>query len=57
MLFSGGCNGSSWLYYSQGSASAPSSAVRPVVTLDKKVRLKDSGTMKDGCKLYNMNVK
>ena len=32
-------------------------AIRPVVNLDSKVTLKDSGTMKDGCKLYNMSVK
>ena len=31
--------------------------IRPVITLSSKVRLKDSGTMKDGCKLYNMEVK
>ena len=30
--------------------------VRPVVTLDKRVSLKDSGTMKDGCRLYNMSL-
>jgi hypothetical protein len=29
--------------------------VRPVVSLDSKVKLKDSGTIKDGCKLYNMS--
>ena len=30
--------------------------VRPVVTLDSKVRLKDSGAVHDGCKLYNMSL-
>ena len=31
--------------------------IRPVISLDQKVQLKDSGTMKDGCKLYNMKAK
>ena len=30
--------------------------VRPVVTLNSKAMLKDSGTMKDGCKLYNLVI-
>ena len=30
--------------------------IRPVVNLDSKVQLKDSGEMQDGCKLYNMMV-
>ena len=30
--------------------------IRPVVSLDNKVQLKDSGTMKNGCKLYNMSL-
>ena len=47
------CN---YLYGSNGTASTPYYGVRPVVNLDSKVRLKDSGTMKDGCKLYNMSL-
>ena len=46
-----------YLYYSNGTTSPPCIGVRPVVSLDSKVKLKDSGTMKDGCKLYNMEVK
>ena len=30
--------------------------VRPVVSLDSKVQLKDSNTQKDGCKLYNLVI-
>ena len=30
--------------------------VRPVVSLDAKIRLQDSGTIKDGCKLYNIII-
>ena len=45
------------LYSSHGYAFTPYYGVRPVVTLDSKVNLKDSGTMKDGCKLYNMEMK
>ena len=44
------------LCYSSGTANAPYYGVRPVVNLNSKVSLKDSGTMKDGCKLYNMNL-
>ena len=46
-----------YMYNSNGGVGAPYCGVRPVVYLDSKVQLKDSGTMKDGCKLYNMNVK
>ena len=28
--------------------------IRPVVNLDSKVQLKDSGTQKDGCNLYEI---
>jgi hypothetical protein len=42
------------LYRSNGLTDAPYYGVRPVVSLDQKVRLKDSGTGKDGCKLYNL---
>lgn len=45
------------LYYSSGYAHDPCFGVRPVVSLDSKVQLKDSGTGKDGCKLYNLVVK
>ena len=44
------------LYGSNGNIHIEYYGVRPVVYLDSKVQLKDSGTMKDGCKLYNMNV-
>ena len=44
------------VYYSNDRVYALSYGIRPVVTLDSKVNLKDSGTMKDGCKLYNMTV-
>jgi len=40
----------------QLTALSPNNGVRPVVTLDSKVTLKNSGTEKDGCKLYNMTV-
>jgi hypothetical protein len=33
------------------------SALRPIVTIDSKVGLKDCGTQKDGCKLYNLVIK
>ena len=46
-----------YLYYSYGKEYTPYYGVRPVVTLDSKVRLKDSGTWKDGCKLYNLVIK
>ena len=45
------------LYDTNGDEHSFCFAVRPVVSLDSKVRLKDSGTQKDGCKLYNMSVK
>ena len=41
---------------SSGTTRTPYYGVRPVVSLDSKVRLKDSGTGKDGCKLYNLAV-
>jgi len=44
----------STLYNSDGNTNPPCYGIRPVVTLDSKVTLKDSGTMKDGCKLYNL---
>ena len=31
--------------------------IRPVVTLSSEIQLKDSETIQDGCKLYNMEVK
>ena len=40
-----------------GTVYTVNSGIRPVVTLNSKVVIKDSGTMKDGCKLYNMEVK
>ena len=43
------------LCVSFGATNTPCFGVRPVVSLDSKVRLKDSGTGKDGCKLYNMS--
>ena len=43
------------LYISGGAADINCFGVRPVVSLDSKVRLKDSGTVHDGCKLYNMS--
>ena len=46
-----------YFYNSGGEIHNPYLGVRPVVNLDSKVTLKDSGTMKDGCKLYNMSVK
>ena len=45
-----------FLYDSDGTMGTPYYGVRPVVNLDSKVTLKDSGTNKDGCKLYNMTV-
>ena len=45
------------LYHSNGTADTFYSGVRPVVSLESKVQLKDSGTIKDGCKLYNLVVK
>ena len=42
--------------YDGGGNRVPYNGIRPVVTLDKKVALKDSGTNKDGCKLYNMSL-
>ena len=44
------------LYYSRGAFVDYSLGIRPVINLDSKVTLKDSGTMKDGCKLYNMGL-
>ena len=44
------------LYVSYSSVLARYYGIRPVVTLDSKVTLKDSGTMHDGCKLYNMSL-
>jgi hypothetical protein len=44
------------LYSSYSHVNAQFYGVRPVVNLDSKVTLKDSGTNKDGCKLYNMTV-
>ena len=46
-----------YLYVSRATTFTQYYGVRPVVTLDSKVQLKDSGTNKDGCKLYNMSVK
>ena len=43
------------LYGTYGTSYSPSYGVRPVITLSSKVTLKDSGTEKDGCKLYNMS--
>ena len=54
---SSGYVGGDDLYYSNGVTNAPYYGVRPVVSLDQKVQLKDSGTGKDGCKLYNLVVK
>ena len=45
-----------YVYSSYGLTNAPYYGVRPVVSLDSKVQLKDSGTGKDGCKLYNLAV-
>ena len=45
-----------YLYISNGRTNTPHYGVRPVVSLDSKVKLKDSGTIKDGCKLYNMSL-
>ena len=44
------------LYGSYGSTSTFYCGVRPVVNLDFKVTLKDSGKLQDGCKLYNMSL-
>ena len=44
------------LYQSNNGVNNHYLGVRPVVTLDSKVRLKDSGTVHDGCKLYNMSL-
>ena len=44
------------LGFSFGITNDPYCGVRPVVSLDSKVRLKDSNTQKDGCKLYNLAV-
>jgi len=54
---SGYVNSGYSLYTSYGTTYALFYGVRPVVSLDSKVSLKDSGTMKDGCKLYNMSIK
>ena len=43
------------LCYSNGNTTNAHCGVRPIVSLDSRVTLKDSGTMKDGCKLYNMS--
>ena len=48
------CN---YLYRSIDTAITSYYGVRPVVSVDSKVQLKDSGTQKDGCKLYNLVVK
>ena len=45
------------LYHSNGvNNTSQYYGIRPVVALNSKVVLKDSGTMKDGCKLYNMSL-
>ena len=44
------------LYNSNDTVSTYYYGVRPVVTIDSKVQLKDSNTQKDGCKLYNIAV-
>ena len=44
------------LYFSHDTAHTQYYGIRPVVSLDSKVTLKDSGTQKDGCKLYNMSL-
>ena len=46
-----------FIYHSNGvNNTSQCYGVRPVVTLSSRVILKDSGTMKDGCKLYNMSL-
>ena len=44
------------LYYTYGNLDNPNCGIRPVVTISSKINLKDSGTIKDGCKLYNIIV-
>ena len=44
------------MFGSSGVINGNGFGVRPIVTLSSKIKLKDSGTMKDGCKLYNMTV-
>ena len=55
-VVSSGAVDQSNLYGSYGPENTPCYGVRPVVKLDSKVTLKDSGTIKNGCKLYNMIV-
>jgi len=45
------------LYYSIDNTYSQYFGIRPIVTVDSKVGLKDSGTWKDGCKLYNLVIK
>jgi hypothetical protein len=54
-IYPGYVNGN-YLYNSDGSTGTPYNGIRQVVTLDSKAQLKDSGTNKNGCKLYNMTV-
>ena len=44
------------LYYTYGHLDNPNCGIRPVVTISSKIQLKDSGTTKDNCKLYNLIV-
>ena len=42
------------LYFTNGLFYGVNLGVRPLVTITSKAKLKDSGTMQDGCKLYNL---
>ena len=44
------------LYLSDGGANNINHGIRAIVTLNNKAKLTDSGTTKDGCKLYNLIV-
>ena len=43
-------------YSSNNSYDSSCCNVRPIVILSNKVQLKDSGTVKAGCKLYNLSI-
>ena len=43
-------------YISDEVNGEPYCGIRPVVTISSKINLKDSGTIKDGCKLYNIII-
>jgi len=44
------------VFRAYGGTNTVCNGIRPVVSLDTEVELKDSGKMQDGCKLYNMSL-